>query len=101
MLSSHHYIHEKSESLLSLSARHLFAGVEGKNPDGSLKNFESLRDFLVTEGMIQEEECACVIEPVEEGSSSKSKSKKKKQSSKVEKAKANPCFRKIKVTKFN
>ncbi|XP_010419479.1 PREDICTED: vignain-like [Camelina sativa] len=93
MVSSHLHIHEKTDSHLPLSAGHLFVGVKGKKADGSLKDFESLRDFLVNEGMIREEECVCVIE---EGSCSKSKPKNKKKSSKVEKAKANLCHGKMK-----
>ncbi|KAG7584781.1 Peptidase C1A papain C-terminal [Arabidopsis thaliana x Arabidopsis arenosa] len=101
MVSSHLYIHGKTETLLPLSARHLFVGVKGKNPDGSLKNFENLKDFLVNQGMIQEKDCACVVEKENKqiGSSSKSKPKDKKKSSKKENAKANPCFGKMKGKK--
>lgn len=103
MVSSHLYIHGKTETLLPLSARHLFVGVKGKNPDGSLKNFENLKDFLVNQGMIQEKDCACVVEKENEhrGSSSKSKPKNKKKSWKKENAKANPCFGKMKVIKYS
>ncbi|XP_010418374.2 PREDICTED: uncharacterized protein LOC104703972 [Camelina sativa] len=71
-------------------------------PEGCKKTneLEKCEKKIVKGRMIQEEDCTCIIETESEGSScSNSKSKNKKKSSKVEKAKADPCFGKMKDKK--
>ncbi|CAA7062474.1 unnamed protein product [Microthlaspi erraticum] len=44
---------------VTLSAKHLYHGIEKKKNSDAVKNFEEIGDFLKHEGIVQEKDCEC------------------------------------------